>query len=43
MGRGVQTLVLARERILAPVLSSIEEYPGRNTQAVQERVPLMLD
>lgn len=33
MGRCVQTLVLARERIVAPVFSSIEEYLGRNTQA----------
>lgn len=32
MSRAVQTLVLARERILAPVFSSIEEYLGRNTQ-----------
>ncbi len=31
MARGVQTLVLAREGILAPALSSIEEYLGRNT------------
>jgi Fic family protein len=33
MGRALQTLVLAREGIVAPVLSSIEEYLGRNTQA----------
>jgi Fic family protein len=33
MARCLQTLVLARDRILAPVLSSIEEYLGRNTQA----------
>lgn len=32
MSRAMQTLVLARERILAPVFSSIEEYLGRNTQ-----------
>ena len=31
MARGLQTLVLAREGILAPELSSIEEYLGRNT------------
>ena len=31
MARGVQTLVLAREGILAPALSSIEEYLGNNT------------
>lgn len=28
----LQTLVLAREQIVAPVFSSIEEYLGRNTQ-----------
>ena len=33
MARAVQTLVLAREQIVAPVFSSIEEYLGRNTQA----------
>jgi Fic family protein len=33
MARALQTLVLAREQIVAPVLSSIEEYLGRNTQA----------
>lgn len=33
MSRGVQNLVLARERVLAPVFSSIEEYLGRNTQS----------
>lgn len=33
MARSLQTLVLARERIVAPVFSSIEEYLGRNTQA----------
>ena len=32
MGRCVQTLVLARERIVAPVFSSIEEYLGRHTE-----------
>lgn len=32
MARCLQTLVLAREKILAPVFSSIEEYLGRNTQ-----------
>lgn len=31
MGRALQTLVLAREEIRAPVFSSIEEYLGRNT------------
>lgn len=33
MSRCLQTLVLARERILAQELSSIEEYLGRNTAA----------
>ena len=33
MARTLQTLVLARENIVAPVFSSIEEYLGRNTQA----------
>jgi Fic family protein len=33
MGRCLQSLVLARDRVLAPVFSSIEEYLGRNTQA----------
>ncbi len=33
MARCLQTLVLARERIVAPVFSSIEEYLGRNTDA----------
>lgn len=32
MARALQTLVLAREKIVAPVFSSIEEYLGRNTQ-----------
>jgi Fic family protein len=32
MARVLQTLVLAREQIMAPVFSSIEEYLGRNTQ-----------
>ncbi|GEL23056.1 hypothetical protein PSU4_20100 [Pseudonocardia sulfidoxydans NBRC 16205] len=31
MSRCLQTLVLARERILSPELASIEEYLGRNT------------
>ena len=31
MARCLQTLVLARERIVAPVFSSIEEYLGHNT------------
>ncbi len=33
MGRCLQTLVLAREQIVAPVFSSIEEYLGHNTRA----------
>lgn len=33
MARAVQTLVLARENIAAPVFSSVEEYIGRNTPA----------
>jgi Fic family protein len=33
MARALQTLVLAREQIMAPVFSSIEEYLGRNTNA----------
>lgn len=32
MARTLQTLVLAREQIMAPVFSSIEEYLGRNTE-----------
>jgi Fic family protein len=33
MARCIQTLILARARITAPVFSSIEEYLGRNTDA----------
>ena len=33
MARCLQTLVLAREKILSPELNSIEEYLGRNTQS----------
>jgi len=33
MARCLQTLVLAREGVLAPVFCSVEEYLGRNTQA----------
>lgn len=33
MARCMQTLVLAREQIVAPIFSSIEEYLGRNTPA----------
>ena len=33
MGRCLQTLVLAREKIVSPVFCSIEEYLGRNTRA----------
>lgn len=33
MARCLQTLVLARERVVAPVFSSIEEFLGRNTES----------
>jgi Fic family protein len=33
MARALQTLVLAREKVLAPEFSSIEEWLGRNTAA----------
>ena len=33
MARALQTLVLAREKILAPEFSSIEEWLGKNTQS----------
>ncbi|MDQ3720682.1 MAG: Fic family protein, partial [Actinomycetota bacterium] len=33
MARCLQTLILARERIVAPTFSSIEEYLGRNTES----------
>jgi Fic family protein len=33
MARCLQTLVLARDQVLAPIFSSIEEFLGRNTQA----------
>ncbi len=33
MARCLQTLVLSRDRLLAPVFSSIEEFLGRNTNA----------
>lgn len=33
MARCLQTLVLAQDRLLAPVFSSIEEFLGRNTEA----------
>jgi Fic family protein len=33
MARCLQSLVLARDRVLAPVFSSIEEFLGRNTQS----------
>jgi Fic family protein len=33
MGRCLQTLVLARSGVVAPLFSSIEEYLGRNTRA----------
>ncbi|HEY5942800.1 MAG TPA: Fic family protein [Solirubrobacterales bacterium] len=33
MARCLQTLVLARDQVIAPVFSSIEEFLGRNTEA----------
>lgn len=33
MARCLQTLLLARDRVIAPVFSSIEEFLGRNTEA----------
>jgi Fic family protein len=36
MGRCLQTLVLARDRVLAPIFSSIEEFLGHNTRAYYE-------
>jgi Fic family protein len=33
MARCLQTLVLARDRVLAPIFSSVEEFLGRNTHA----------
>lgn len=36
MARCLQTLVLAKEQIVAPVFSSIEEYLGRNTRDYYE-------
>ncbi|MGE0583348.1 MAG: Fic family protein [Steroidobacteraceae bacterium] len=33
MGRAIQTMVLARERIIDPVFSSIEEWLGSHTQS----------
>lgn len=33
MARCLQSLILAREGVLSPVFSSVEEYLGRNTQA----------
>lgn len=36
MARALQTLVLARDQIMAPVFSSIEEYLGRNTERYYE-------
>lgn len=36
MARAIQTLILAREEIRAPVFSSIEEYLGRDTDGYYE-------
>lgn len=33
MARALQTLVLARDKLVAPIFSSIEEFLGRNTEA----------
>jgi Fic family protein len=33
MARCLQTLILARDRVLAPIFSSIEEFLGRNTDS----------
>lgn len=33
MGRAIQTMVLARDKIVDPVFSSIEEWLGKNTQS----------
>lgn len=33
MARALQTLVIARDKVLVPVFNSIEEHLGRNTQA----------
>jgi len=41
MARALQTLVLAREQVVAPVFSSIEEYLGRNTQAYYDVLALV--
>ena len=36
MARCLQTLILARDQVLAPVFSSIEEFLGRNTDSYYE-------
>ena len=36
IARALQTLILAREQLIAPVFSSIEEYLGRNTDRYYE-------
>jgi len=41
MSRALQTLVLAREGVLDPTFSSIEEYLGRNTPAYYEVLGLV--
>jgi hypothetical protein len=41
MGRCLQTLILAHDRILSPVFCSIEEYLGRNTQAYYDVLELV--
>ena len=37
MSRALQSLVLARDHIVAPEFASIEEYLGRNTPAYYQR------
>jgi Fic family protein len=41
MARCLQTLVLARNGVLAPIFSSIEEYLGRNTKAYYDVLALV--
>lgn len=41
MARCLQTLVLAREGVLAPVFSSVEEYLGSNTQSYYDVLALV--
>lgn len=43
MARCLQTMVLAREGVLAPVFSSVEEYLGADTQAYYDVLALVGD